>query len=602
MNISHIKLLIASFLCLIFSCLMRGFPTASTESGKIIIFPADQSTNVNPDTHLKLTFPSAPALGNSGKIRIYDASDDRLVDALDLSIPPGPTTSSASSSATYTPTPYEYSSRHFTNADTKPGTPSGVALPTPDTYQLTIIGGFTDAFHFYPVIIHDKTAAIHPHNNLLEYGKSYYVQIDPGVLSLKDGSFAGISGKTTWRFTTKKLPPRADSERLSVSDDGNGDFNTVQGAIDFIPDNNPKPVTVFIKNGMYEEIVYFRNKTNITILGEDRDKVVVHYANNEVFNPHPVNVKTNEAPGTFPSRRAAFAVDHCSRIHLVNFTIKNTAYGQAEGLLLNGEEIIVSHVTIAGSGDALQSNGSVYYTDCRIGGDGDTILGRGPAFFNNCELHSQGPYMWVRNTSDNHGFVFVNCSFQPRGNQDTVLARSPTNGGKNYPYAEAVLINCALAGIAPAGWGEIGGDTSNIHYWEYAGTNFWDEKPLDTGRRHPASRQLTLEKDAEIIANYKNPTFVLGGWTPKMAPLILSPLKMELDKNDNTTVLRVATASIPEASYQWFKNGKPISGATNAELRLNYASSDSGTYKVLVQNDSGVSNMGISIEIRIDYR
>jgi pectin methylesterase-like acyl-CoA thioesterase len=300
-----------------------------------------------------------------------------------------------------------------------------------------------------------------------------------------------------------------------VSDDGTGDFNTVQGAIDSIPDHNPRPVTVFIKNGMYEEIVYFRNKANITILGEDRDKAVVFYANNEVFNPHPVNVRTNEVPGTFPSRRAAFAVDHCRRIRLENLTIKTTAYGQAEGLLLNGEEIIVRRVTIVGSGDALQSNGPAYFDDCRIVGDGDTILGRGPAFFNHCELSSQGPYMWIRNTSASHGFVFVNCKFQTRGKQDTIIARSPTNGGKNYPYSEAVLIHCALAGIAPAGWGEIGGDTSNVHYWEYGSTNLSDGKPIDAGRRHPASRQLTLEKDAEIIAKYKNPAYVLGGWDPK---------------------------------------------------------------------------------------
>lgn len=64
-----------------------------------------------------------------------------------------------------------------------------------DTYQLTIIGGFTDAFHFYPVIIRDSTATVYPHNNLLEYGRTYYVEIDPGVLVLKDGGFNGISGK-----------------------------------------------------------------------------------------------------------------------------------------------------------------------------------------------------------------------------------------------------------------------------------------------------------------------------------------------------------------------------------------------------------------------
>ena len=69
---------------------------------------------------------------------------------------------------------------------------------------MTIIGGFTDGFHFYPVIIRDNTATIYLHNNLLEYGKTYYVQIDPGVLTLQDGSFKGIAGTNGWRFTTRK--------------------------------------------------------------------------------------------------------------------------------------------------------------------------------------------------------------------------------------------------------------------------------------------------------------------------------------------------------------------------------------------------------------
>jgi pectinesterase len=563
---------------------------ASGDSKTVVLFPADKAGNINPDTHFSLTFPSAPVLGNSGQIRIFDASDNHLVDLLDLSIPPGPTTTTPSPSATYTLVPYQYIPGRFTNANTKPGTPSGAALPTSDKYQRTIIGGFTDAFHFYPVIIRDKTATIYPHNNLLEYGKTYYVTIDPGVLTLKEDGFAGITRKTSWRFATKKLPPPADSERIVVSADGAGDFNTVQGALDFIPDGNPRRVTVFIKNGLYEEIVYFRNKSNITILGEDRDKTVVFYANNEIFNPHPVNIKTNEVPGTFPSRRAAFAVDHSSRINLVNLTIKTTSYGQAEGLLLNGEEIIVSHVNIVGSGDALQSNGSAYFTDCRIAGDGDTILGRGPAFFNNCELSSQGPYMWIRNTSDNHGNVFVNCKFQTRGNRETVLARAPTNGGKNYPYCEAVLIDCALAGIEPAGWGEIGGDPSNVHYWEYNSINWNDGKPVDISRRHPASRQLTMGKDAAVIANFKNPAFVLGGWTPQMAPLILLQPESTTTSLKQTASFTVKVAAIPEAGYQWFKNGKPIAGATKATLTIENASAaDAAVYAVMAKNGSGTA-------------
>jgi pectinesterase len=477
--------------------------------------PADKARDVNPDTHLVLTFPSEPNLGKSGQIRIYDAADDRMVDALDLSIPPGPTTSSQTR-ASYTTTPYEYVSGHFTNANTKPGTPSGTALPTPNTYQLTIIGGFTDAFHFYPVIIHGNVATIYPHNNLLDYNKTYYVQMDPGVLTLGDSSFTGITGKTGWTFTTRKAAPPADSQRLVVSGDGTGDFSTVQGAVDFIPDRNSNRVTIFIKNGTYEEIVYFRNKTNITFLGEDRDKVVVCYANNEIFNPHPSNVATNEWPGSFPSRRAAFMGDNSKGIHVVNFTVKTTAWGQAEGLLLSGEQNIISKVNIAGSGDALQLNGSVYLTDCRITGDGDNILGRGPAFFDHCELISNGgPYMWIRNTSANHGNVFLNCKFRTVKGQ-TEIARAPTNGATSYPNCEAVLIDCALEGISPVGWGRVGGDTTNVHYWEYNSTNISDGKPVDVSQRNPVSRQLTKEKDTEIIANYSNPAYVLGGWTPKL--------------------------------------------------------------------------------------
>jgi len=41
-------------------------------------FPADRSKNVDPDTHLVLTFPETPTLGAAGQIRMYDAANDRL--------------------------------------------------------------------------------------------------------------------------------------------------------------------------------------------------------------------------------------------------------------------------------------------------------------------------------------------------------------------------------------------------------------------------------------------------------------------------------------------------------------------------------------------
>src|SRR6059058_4788249 len=53
-------------------------------------FPENGAKNINPDTHLVLTFSAPPTIGRSGQIRIYDVADHTLVDTLDMSVPAGP--------------------------------------------------------------------------------------------------------------------------------------------------------------------------------------------------------------------------------------------------------------------------------------------------------------------------------------------------------------------------------------------------------------------------------------------------------------------------------------------------------------------------------
>lgn len=470
--------------------------------------PAPRAENVNIDTRLTIRFKSKPEIGNRGMIRIYEVLTDRLVDSLDMSIPPGPTERTKLPKAPYTLKPYVYDQPRHTNATIKPGTPSGTAAPTSDKYQLNIIGGFTDAFHFYPIIVHGTTAEIYPHNNMLEYGKTYYVTIETGVLTLADGSFKGISKKDGWTFTVKPQGPEKDRRHITVAADGSGDFNTVQGAMDFIPDFNKDSWTVEIMNGDYEELVYFRNKRNVMIKGQSRDSVFIHYPNNEVFNPHPDDVSTNEWTGTFPSRRAPFMMDNCTDMTLQNLTVATTCKGQAEGLLIMGERNRVLDVTVIGDGDALQVNGSVYLDNCRIEGGGDTVLGRGPAFFRNCTLVSSGPFAWIRNSSANHGNIFVECTFigkSPRA----VIAR--TNG--TYPHCEMVLIDCTLDGIPQEGWDGIErGPYDYVRYWEFNSRNP-DGTPTDVSRRAKGSLVLDAQADSAIIQAYRTPAFVLG-WEP----------------------------------------------------------------------------------------
>ncbi|MBQ9660595.1 MAG: carbohydrate esterase [Bacteroidales bacterium] len=485
---------------------------AACAQDPVTYFPAKGASGVNPDTHLVLTFPETPVLGQSGFIRIFDAVSGECVDSLDLSLPSGLTQSRQyGPECDYTKVPYDYS-RDFvpTNKNTLPGTPSGTAEPTPRDMQLTIIGGFTDGFRFHPVIIHDKVATIYPHNNLLEYGHSYYVTIDPEVLAC--GDFAGVKAGA-WKFSTRPSGP-ADARHLTVAADGSGDFNTVQGALDAVPDFCKDTTWITVAAGDYEEIVYARNKTNVVIRGSGMDATKVHYANNEVFNPHPLLVKTNEWPGTFPSRRAAFALDNCDDIVLEDICIATDLTGQAEGLLLHGERIALYRVRIIGSGDALQANGTVYMQDSELIGDGDTILGRGSLFAWHSKFYNHGgPFSWVRNVKPAHGDVFVECHFEGLPDRPADFGRTNTNHGTAYPDAEFVVIDCTTRHFNPQGWSSIGEKSATM--LEFRTRDADTGAPVDVSRRHKYSRQLDAVRDAALIEKYKNPAYVLAGWNPK---------------------------------------------------------------------------------------
>ena len=165
-------------------------------------FPAAGATEVCPDSPLRLTFNAAPLPGVIGKIQILDATDT-VVESIDVAAPPA----------------------------TKS------------------IGGLP-GFNYYPLIASDNTVALFPRPGVLGYGKTYHVTLPAGVFRTADGT-AGPDQPITWHFTTKSAPPPVGAARLTVAADGSGDFCTVQGALDFIPDGNTKPVTVFVRKGTY---------------------------------------------------------------------------------------------------------------------------------------------------------------------------------------------------------------------------------------------------------------------------------------------------------------------------------------------------------------
>jgi pectinesterase len=488
-------------------------PLAAQDS--FTTFPANGAKDINPDTHLVLTFPSTPNIGTSGFIRIYNAVDKQLVDSIDMKIPSSP---------------------YPTGRDPKniKGTTKGAdgSSAVSGNFQTTTVGG--RSFHFFPIIVHDKVATIYPHPNKLRYGQTYIVKVDSSVLKSADGTFPGITSDDSWTFTTKPAPPSKNATRLVVAADGSGDFNTLQGAIDFLPAAPPKQITIFIKKGDYEELIVINNKSNVIVRGEDRDKVRVGYPNNSFFN-----VKKTRYP---------FTITNSADMQFSSFTVSNYFIGQAEAMYVNAKRIILDHMTLDGSGDAFttEKGTSVYFVDSKLSGHGDTILGYGAVFFHRSEVHSIGPFSWTRTAHGNHGNIFVNSSLiainkplpwsvtasNPRGQMsESVFARLTYNcKGKdmaamtdaevessrcNFPYAEMVLVNTKAIGVSPKGWGEVQGPPfrrNNVHFWEY-NTMDGNGSPLDVSKRAEIGKQLTMAKDATTIADYSNPMFVLG-WKP----------------------------------------------------------------------------------------
>ena len=65
---------------------------------------------------------------------------------------------------------------------------------------------------------------------------------------------------------------------LIVAQDGSGDYTTIQEAIYAIRDYTPVPITVFIKNGVYNEKLIIPSwKCDITLEGENADRTIISY-------------------------------------------------------------------------------------------------------------------------------------------------------------------------------------------------------------------------------------------------------------------------------------------------------------------------------------
>lgn len=286
------------------------------------------------------------------------------------------------------------------------------------------------------------------------------------------------------------LTPLLATERLwVVAQDGSGDFQSIQEAINAVPEMSDERTVILIKAGLYdqEKLIIHENKPNITLRGEGRDKTIISY---RMFNgPSP------ETRGVLPLdlwqkwsydkllvRTTATLTIMAEGTTLEHLTLQNTAgpVGQALAVTVCGDRTKFIRCNLIAYQDTIflwRSGKRSYFDHCLVVGCVDYIYGGGIGYFDRCHISSYGAG-WVTAPSTDiaqpYGFVFDRCRFTYRDNSPRV-----SDDGKMYAigrpwhnYPKVALLRCRLSKeLDPLGWHTwnmpYATTSPDLHLYEY---------------------------------------------------------------------------------------------------------------------------------------
>lgn len=377
--------------------------------------------------------------------------------------------------------------------------------------------------HYNPISIDGNKAIIRPHSGKLAYSTAYQVIVSADAF-IADG-FSGIKAGE-WKFTTKAEP--ASKEEVTVARSGDADFRTIQAAIDWAyVCGKDKPMTINIKNGVYEEPLFARTNNKITFKGESREGTVLNWSNSEEFS-NGVGGSTGVKPSAGKAigksgGRAVILFENCDDIRFENMTLRNTygKPGQAEVIYNNDNNgqynISFVNCTLESLQDTFNTKGYCWMYNCTIVGDCDFIWGSPKTcLFEKCEIRAAGDGYIVQARcmgSTDRGFVFLDCNLtKETGVADGVMYLARSSGSTDY-YDNVAFINCTVSSVVPdVGWYNRPAPNPSKATAESGWKEYGSKDPsgnvLSTGSRLGASHQLT---DEEYEAGYKDRNTIFSG-------------------------------------------------------------------------------------------
>lgn len=295
-------------------------------------------------------------------------------------------------------------------------------------------------------------------------------------------------------------------EEIVVAQDGSGKYTTVQQALNAVPLHNKKPVSIFIKNGIYKEKLHLDfTKNFVTIIGQDNFKTILTYDDHTGKVTRDGDTVNTKSSYSFLIKANDFTAK--------NITIQNDAgftAGQAVALESDGDKAQFYNCRFVGYQDVLftnNENSRQYYKDCHIEGTTDFIFGSSTVWFEHCHIHSKkNSHITAASTPQQHqfGYVFNDCVLTA----DTSL-HQVSLGRPWRHYASVAYIHCFMgAHIKPDGWSNWN-KTENYKTTRYA--EYENYGPgAQAANRVTWSQQLTNDEIKKYTI--KN---VLNGWQPK---------------------------------------------------------------------------------------
>jgi pectinesterase len=253
--------------------------------------------------------------------------------------------------------------------------------------------------------------------------------------------------------------PLLNPKRITVDAGGSGDYKTIQGAINSLPDSSAVSRTIYIKKGTYAEKLYIE-KGNIIFEGEDREKTIItasiardewRCGHTDDWGVATMNVGANDITLKNLTISNDFGFDFKEK---TIWCASDTAMNKEKKLRRDGHQMALRTLNAtrlkaincrfrAYGGDTVSpwevQNGLWYFKDCVMEGGVDFYCPRGWAWAENCEFitHTGPAAIWHDGSKvEDSKTVLVNCKF--RGYDGFML-------GRYHRDAQFYLVNCEFA-------------------------------------------------------------------------------------------------------------------------------------------------------------